>query len=183
MPVTRPVRRPSRRAVLLGLLGTAGLAVAGCEGEPPNRVVRPTVDPDQEVTDAAIADIQGLLSAYDANLAAYPALTARLTPLREHHVAHLRALGASPASPSASPSTASTASPSIGTSSTTASPIPPTTAAASIAAVPGELATRERAASEQRLRQALLASPGLARLLAGIGASEASHATVLRAAA
>ena len=154
--------------MLLGAVTGLGAGLLGCEDAPP-RAVRRRIDPDDPVKAAAVADIRSVLAAYDANLAAFPTLGNRLAPLRVEHEAHLRALGASP-TPAASTPAVST--PAVASA---------VTAAPAAAAVPAALAVREQAAAELRLQQAIQASAGLARLLAGIGAAEASHAAVLRA--
>lgn len=86
--------RPSltRRAVLAG---AGGLLLTACTGRR-TPAARPTPDPDVALRAAAVARERALLAAYDAHLAATPALAARLAPLRADHLAHLQALGAGP---------------------------------------------------------------------------------------
>lgn len=96
---------PSRRQVLGGGLGlAAGYLLVGCgggtTGKPPvssaealptsRTALTPTVQ-------LAITNEQGLLRAYDAVLAAYPSLAAVCAVPRDHHRAHLTALGGQPA--------------------------------------------------------------------------------------
>ena len=156
---------PSRRAVLVG----AGLlAVAACstgtEPEPPKP------DPDLPIRSLAAAGVRGLVALYDAVSRAHPDLRAELAPLAAETAAHLSALEppATGPTPSASPSPSATPSPSI-------------TVPATAAAVLTALVRAERHEASLRVTQLVSASAALARLLAAIGASEATHATLLRA--
>ncbi len=144
--------RPTRRAVLSA--GAVGLVAACTRSRRPSsgRPARP--DPDVALTAAAVDRELALLTAYDAALAATPALASRLAPLRAEHAEHLLALGAgrTPAdSPASSP-----------TSSTLTS-----------------LGAAERAAAAAHATAALSASVRLAALLASLAASEASHQVAL----
>ncbi len=142
---------PTRRSVLAG--GALGLAAACTEPATP-RVV--TAD-ERRTKEAAIRE-EALLSLYEAALAAFPALTALLAPLRDDHVQHRKALGGS-ATPIA------TASPgSVGKT--------PVEARLRIAAL-------EKATATSHATQALRAGRALAPLLASLSACEASHVAVL----
>lgn len=144
---------PSRRSVLAA--GALGLASACTTSEAP---VPHAVSADElRRREAAIRE-QALLQLYDAALAAFPALAPVLTPLREDHVQHRRALGGA-ALPTA------TASPGL---------IGKTAADARrrIQALERETATQHAAA-------ALAAGRGLAPLLASLSACESAHVAVL----
>lgn len=101
----------SRRAVLAAAgwattgLATAALGgLAGCDSGGPGPDATPPPDPLLPFLTATVA----LADQYDAAIAAESSLSARLTPLRDDHRAHVRALareiGISPPSPSASAS-------------------------------------------------------------------------------
>jgi hypothetical protein len=159
----------ARRSVLIGGSVGAGLVLAGCtSGEP---APAPTTPPPPDPLLAELADERRLMGAYDATIARYPALRARLGPVRADHAAHAAALvtALGPAAPttSAAPTPSTTATPS-------GSPVPGT-AAAAVAA----LRAAERAAASARGTVALTAAADRARLLAGISAAEASHVVVL----
>ncbi len=162
---------PSRRRVLTGA-GAAVLAgaLSACTSEP---APPPPVDPDDALRDAAVERERSLLSAYDAVLLALPELTARLLPLRDHHLEHLGAVRPPPPTPLPSPS----ASPPVAS-------VPPAPAVPAVAPAPAEalagLAAAERAAAAAHARAALLAADRpLAGLLASLSASEASHPVAL----
>ncbi len=114
---------------------------------------------------------------YDAVIAARPALTERLWPLREETARHVRALGGGGRKASASPT------PPPSSSSSAASSAAPSSAAVT---VPGNdkdalaaLAAAERELADRRAK-ALLDVPGeLARLLASVSAAGAAHVYLL----
>jgi hypothetical protein len=156
---------PSRRAVLVG----AGLlAVAACS--PGTDPEPPKPDPDLPIRALAADGVRGLVALYDAVGLAHPGLRAELAPLAAETAAHLSALEPPTGSPTASPSASPTA------SATPTVTVPPTAAAARTA-----LARAERHEADLRVTALASASAALARLLAAIGASEATHATLLRA--
>lgn len=151
----RPVRLTRRQALTgVATLGPVALLAACSNGDTPDEPVpSPT---EQTVASAQAAAEQRLIDGYEATIATHPGLAATLTPLRDQHMAHADALGGSPG-----PGTATVA-PSEG---------------AAIAA----LVTAERQAARERIGACVEAGePGLARLLAFIAASEASHVPVLR---
>jgi hypothetical protein len=162
----------ARRSVLIGGSVGAGLLLAGCtSGEPASPA--PTTPPPPDPLLAELADERRLIGAYDATIARYPALRARLEPVRADHAAHAAALvtALGPAVPTTSPAPAPTSS---ATATPSGSPVPGT-AAAAVAA----LRAAERAAASARGTVTLTAPADRARLLAGISASEASHVVVL----
>jgi hypothetical protein len=152
---------PSRRAVLAG----AGVAfVAGCTsaGEREVTEVPDRVDPDVRVRAAVVAEVRRLASLYDATLAAHPALRPVVEPFRAETSAHLSALG----------DRGPTTSPSVG--GTPAASVPSVAAQAQAL-----LARAERSAADNQVGRLADASPGLARLVASVAASEAVHAVLL----
>lgn len=163
-------RGPSRRRVLTGA-GAAVLtgALSACTSEP---TPPPPVDPDDALRDAAVERERSLLQAYDAVLLALPELTARLLPLREHHVEHLGAVRPPPPTPLPSPS----ASPPVAS----VPPVPAVPPAPTPAEALAGLAAAERAAAAAHAVAALRAADRpLAGLLASLSASEASHPVAL----
>jgi hypothetical protein len=159
---------PSRRAVLVG----AGVlaVVAACSPDTEPEPLKP--DPDLAIRALAADGVRRLVALYDGVTRAHPGLRAELAPLAAETAAHLSALEPPAATPSAS--TAASKSPSATPSPTVA--VPATAAAARTA-----LVRAERHEAELRITQLASASAALARLLAAIGASEATHATLLRA--
>lgn len=163
---------PTRRAVLrTGAVVTAGAAVAlagaGCglfsDERPP-----PQADPLAPL----LAGTVDLLGRYDAALAGFPDLTARLTPIRQAHQAHVTALAeliglsAAPVPPSGTPAPGATATGDAATGD------------------PGDALDGLRTAEEQARQaaaNACLAAPVTrAALLGSIAAARASHAEALR---
>lgn len=149
--------QPTRRQALTA--GAAALVATACTADPAPRPAPRT--PDDALREAAVAREQGLVDAYGAALRALPQHTALLAPLLGDHAAHLAALRPGPSS---SPAT-----------SFSPSPSPSRLPGASLA----RLAALERAAAAQHGRDAVVASRGLAALLASLAACEASHAAVL----
>jgi hypothetical protein len=150
----------------LALLAPAGL-VAACTGSSPAAGSSPTgsVAADGTAPAALASDVAAqeaaLVAQYESVLAAVGTAdaeaTAMLSAIRDEHAAHRDALGGSDASPPA-PSSPSDL---------------PTAVAALVAA--------ERDAARARIRSCVDAADAeLARLLALIGASEASHVPALR---
>jgi hypothetical protein len=154
---------PSRRAVLAG---AGALALAACSGG--NRRESPEPDPDPPITALAVAGVRRLAALYDVVGRAHPSLAPELAPLAAETASHLAALQPPPAgSGSASPPGPSP------------SPTPALTAPPTVAGARAALAAAERHEADLRVTQLARASSGLARLLAAIGASEATHATLL----
>jgi hypothetical protein len=202
-----PSARPTRRAVLRGLAGMAvgaGLGLAGCTS-----ANRPTSDPtspaqpsasaapsiDEQVRERVAAASRDLADRYAEARAAHPQLEARLAPLAAEHAAHAQVLdpaGAARPEPTGAPSSAATATATAtatSTATTTATPTAtatssaPASATASPAPSPAQtvarLAAVEAASAAARLRDVLVASPALARLVASVAACHATHAAVL----
>ncbi|WP_424211506.1 hypothetical protein ACN20G_05025 [Streptomyces sp. BI20] len=175
-----PETLPSRRSLLVGAAGAAGVALlSGCTSGPEEArraAERAGVLADLRVRRTAAEASRALLARYEATAAAHPALTARLAPLRATVAAHLAALE-EPAGVSASPSPARGAAGADGA--------PSGAAPAPVAARP-EQAVRELAAAERRLAEdrlvALGQAPGEpARLLASLAAAGLVHQHLLTA--
>ncbi|MBT2675604.1 hypothetical protein [Streptomyces sp. SD31] len=172
MPYPSPPRSPSgpRRRTLLASAAGAALLVgcsAGAEDSDGGTSGSPSVA--ERARARAARDSEGLVERYDAVLAAHPALTELVGPLRAEAVRHVEAFGGGrKASDSPSPS----ASPSPSGSPSAAVPLDEKEALA-------DLAATERALADRRAK-ALLAVPGeLARLLASVAAAGAAHAYLL----
>jgi hypothetical protein len=154
-------QRYSRRGVLgvaatvAGAVATAPLAGCGLFESEPER-------PDP--LDSLLAATVGLVAQYDAAIAGQPSLAERLTPLRDAHQAHAKALAqligrpASRLSPSAAP----------------------TSPAVDAAATLVELSTAEKAGQQQATDACLAAPAGRTALLGSITAARASHQEILR---
>ena len=160
-PLPAPRRRALLGAGLLGLLTACGTAPAGHPRGGPKARPMAEIDPDTAVRQRELRATLALAAQYDAALAATPAPTASLGPLRAQLTAQFTALGQPPSASSDSPSAAP--------------------AAVSKAPAPGRsaLAAAERATVQGRAADLLAASPALARLIASIGASGAQRAVLL----
>ncbi len=159
LPSPAPRRRALLGAGLLGLLTACGAAPdSHPRGGPKARPVA-EIDPDTAVRLRELRATLALAAQYDAALAATPAPTASLGPLRAQLTAQLTTLGQPPSTSSSSPSAAP----------------------AAAANAPGllALAAAERATVQGREADLLAASPALARLIASIGASGAQRAVLL----
>ncbi len=145
--------RPTRRVLLSA--GAVGLVAACTPSHRPPSASRPArPDPDVALTAAAVDRELTLLAAYDAALAATPALASRLAPLRSEHAEHLMALRAGPAP--------------VGSAATSPTPVTRTS-----------LRAAELAAAAAHAAAAVTASDRLAAVLASLAASEASHQVAL----
>jgi hypothetical protein len=159
----------TRRAVLggsaaaLATLATLTTA-AGCTST--GQAAAPTPGPEVALLDGAIANEAALLALYEAVLAAHTSLAGRLAPLRDHHSQHLSVLRRHyvPGTNSGTP---------------TAAPTPAATVPGSESRALAALRSAERRAAAARASEVRRAAPGLAQLLASIGACEAGHAQVL----
>ena len=155
---------PSRRAVLIG---SGLLVVAACTPDTEPQPPRP--DPDVAIRARAAGGVRGLVALYAAVSLAHPGLRSELAPLAAETTAHLTALEP----PTGRPTASASASPSATASQPVAVP-------ASAAGARAFLIRAERHEADLRVTQLASASAALARLLAAIGASEATHATLLR---
>lgn len=159
---------PSRRAFCIAVVGGGTLTlVGGCTGTPskPRRSNR-TEAPDP--ARALLTQTEALVARYDATIARHQGLAGRLRPLRADHTAHaaeLRRMLGAHADPSQSVSPSPTGSDSV-----------PATKAAALTA----LRAAETAAARKLSTAAITAKANRAALLASMGASNATHAAVLR---
>jgi hypothetical protein len=157
LDVLRPAgMAPTRRAVLGG---AALAALAGCTTERPTPPPRP--GPQVRLLMGALQGETALIALYDAVLAAHPGLHTRLDPLRDHHTRHLAVLRQHLIRGGAPPTVT-----------------PPAVPAGQARAL-GALRAAESRAAAARADEVRRAAPGLAQLLASIGACEAGHAQVL----
>lgn len=135
-------------------------------------------DPDLALRRQVWADEAALLAAYDATLDAHPDLADRLAPLRAQHLAHRDATGVSGPSGANGGAAASGGSSAGGGTATGggSDAAVPSSRRAAVAA----LAALERKAAGARTDACGRAASGeLARVLALVSASEASHAAAL----
>ncbi|MEV0384147.1 hypothetical protein [Nonomuraea sp. NPDC050643] len=152
-------RHLSRRTLLAG--GAAALTACSASGPP---------EPSAQATDSPeTLLLKDLIAEKERTIALYSSLIDRggkkLVPFRERHQAHVNELrkhvkaspaASSPASPSASASAKASPKPSL-----------------------SRLRDVERKAAARRPRQLAAVSPGLAQLIASIGACEAAHVAAL----
>jgi hypothetical protein len=157
-----------RRGVLAAALA-APLLVTGCSKGFGALATPPVPAPDVGVLTSAIASERHLIAAYQAVLAALPALSGKLAPLLAEHRSHVQHLAARLVPSAATPA-----------SSPAASPRPPQVPADTGDAT-AYLAVAEQAAAAALLARLGAASPSLAQLLASIAASEDTHAAALGA--
>ena len=142
----------SRRAVLAAGAGIAGAGVLAACGDS-TAASRPADDP--VATEVAGAE-QAIIAQYQAFIAAFPQLSLELTPILDQHADHLKSLGV--------------------TITSTAAPVGASDPRTAVAVLAG--AERE-AAKARRTSCVAATNRELARLLALIAASEASHAPTL----
>jgi hypothetical protein len=163
-------RRTVLGAALGGLVGTASaVTLAGCDkpGPAPGRKIADPLNP-------LYRDTAALLARYEATIAALPELAARLTPLRDAHREHLRALAREIGPNLDSPAPAASG-PAAASAPADAPTNAPTNAGAALAA----LRDAEKAGAAAA-RAACLAGPSYrATLLGSIAAARASHDQVL----
>jgi hypothetical protein len=121
--------------------------------------------PGATALDAAVADENRLIAAYDESFATFPALVGAFEHVRSQHAAHRDALVAAGAKsdPAASPT--------------------PSAAAADVRAARRSLAAAERSAAAARRDACVQAPRALAPLFGSLAASEAAHAVALSPAA
>ncbi|MFC1414973.1 ferritin-like domain-containing protein [Streptacidiphilus sp. N1-12] len=160
-------RRSLLSAGLLGLLTACGSSAGGSsDGLGARAVLGP--DPDLPVRARALAATRTLAAGYDAALAAFPELGARLTPLRTQLDRQLTVFGAT------RPGATATA---TGTPAASGAPAP---APASAGAAVLTLDAAERGTAAARNADLAHASPALARQLASAAACAAQHSMLLR---
>ncbi|KOV51467.1 lipoprotein [Streptomyces sp. AS58] len=162
---------PRRRTLLASTAGV--VLLSGCSGGPDDAgATGSTPSAADRARARAARESRELAARYDAVMAAHPAFTVRLRPLRDATVRHAEAFGGTPGK--ASPTASASASPSASASASQ----PPVVPADGKEALAG-LATAERKLADGRAR-ALLSLPGeLARLLASVAAAGAAHAYLL----
>ncbi|MEV0236974.1 hypothetical protein [Nonomuraea sp. NPDC050786] len=149
-------RHLSRRVLLAG--GAAALTACSASGPPQPSAKAP--DSPETVL------LKGLIAEKERTIALYSSLIAggaqKLVPFRDRHQAHVNELRKYV---------------------TVASSPPPATASATASATPkpslSGLRDLERKAAALRVRQLAGVSPGVAQLIASIGACEAAHAVAL----
>jgi hypothetical protein len=159
----------SRRRLLAAC---AAVSVGACTSGRSSHPRPEPSDPDTLARAAAARAEQAIAEAYDVALAsativATPALAARLTPLRDHHRAHVDVL-VEPTSPSPTPTSAT---PSASPSATGAASTPE--------AIVHALAAQERSLHVQLTAALPRVSAELALLLASLGAAAAAHVAEL----
>ena len=167
----------TRRSILAAAAGLPLLAVSGCKGEGA-LATPPRPAPDVAVLRSAIAAEEVMIARYDAVMTASASLAARLRPLRAEHRLHLGQLRSRLIVPPASAVAPSPSPLPSGRSPAGPGSVPPGPAAAI-----SYLQAAEHAAAAMLLRQLAAVSPSLAQLMASVAASEATHVTVLAAAA
>ncbi|GAA0364526.1 hypothetical protein [Actinoallomurus spadix] len=155
---------PTRRAAMLGGSAAVLATVTGCTTV--GRAEAPPPGPDVSVLTAAIENEAALIALYEAVLGAHRSLAERLRPLHDHHTQHLAVLRRHYV-------------PGTTTGTTTPSPRATATAPDSESRALAALRSAERKAASARADDVRRATPGLAQLLACIGACEAGHAQSL----
>lgn len=163
MDVLGPAGR-TRRAVLGGSAAVVLATVTGCTKVGPASA--PTPGPEVGLLETVIHDEAALIALYAAVMAAHQSLGDRLRPLRDHHAQHLAVLERHYV-------------PGTDSGTVTPAPRPPATAPTGQSRALSALRSAERRAAAARADEAGRAAPGLAQLLASIGACEAAHAQVL----
>jgi hypothetical protein len=150
--------------VLGGSAAAILVTVTGCSKVSP--AASPTPGPEVALLEGVIQNEAGLIALYEAVMAAHTSLADSLRPLHDHHTQHLAVLKRHYV-------------PGTDTGTATPAPRPTATAPASRSRALAALRAAERKAAAARADDVRHATPGLAQLLAGIGACEAAHAQVL----
>ncbi len=154
-------RRGLLRAALTGALASAVVPLAGCG-------LLDRKDPEPDPLDPLLAATVALAAKYDAAIAAQPDLAGRLTPLRDAHRAHAKALAGLIGRPESSLSPSPTAA--GGTA-------PATTGAEETLA---ELGKAEKSGQDEAAAACLAAPTERTALLGSITAARATHQEVLK---
>jgi hypothetical protein len=163
-PGGAPMR--SRRAVLRSVAGAA-IGIAGAAGLSGCELVGNNPAPDRpDPLDGLLAGTFTLAGRYDAAIAAWPELAARLTPIRDAHRAHTTALATLIGKPT------KTTVPSSSTSTGAAE--------ADTAAALAALRTAEKTAQGDAAGACLAAPAARTLLLGSITAARASHQEALQ---
>lgn len=166
----RPVQL-SRRALLAG--GAA--ALTACSASGPDRPAAPAPDSPETVM------LKGLIAEKERTIALYSSLISggagKLVPFRDRHQAHLDELRRHVTVPSPPVAAPGSAAPSP-TATPTATPAATATAKARKPSL-ARLRELERKAAAGRARALGGLSPGVAQLVASIGACEAAHVVAL----
>ncbi|MGP3957168.1 hypothetical protein ACTWPT_14295 [Nonomuraea sp. 3N208] len=171
-------RHLSRRVLLAS--GAAALTACNASGPPPQPPAQAPDSPETRLVKELIAEKERTIALYSSMIASG---ARKLVPFRDRHQAHLNALRKHVAtSSSASSSGAASASPppaasASGTVTASASSSPTATATPEVSLA--RLRSLERKAAALRARQLATVSPGMAQLIASIGACEAAHAIAL----
>ncbi|MGW4163565.1 hypothetical protein [Streptomyces sp. NPDC004788] len=170
----------NRRTLLTaGAAGTAA-ALTGCTASPDTGPRKPGAAERAAAEEAALrrrsaTASRDLMLRYDAVTGAFPALTARLAPLRAAVAAHAKALAEGGTPPAPGPSGSASLSPSPSPSRPPAVIHVPATPAAALR----DLAAAERATADTHTAALLTAPPEYARLLASVAAAGAAHTFLL----
>ncbi|MCO5974505.1 hypothetical protein [Actinoallomurus soli] len=155
---------PTRRAAMLGGSAAVLATITGCTTV--GQAQAPPPGPEVSVLTAAIQNEAALIALYEAVLRTHRSLADRLKPLHDHHTQHLAVLQRHYV-------------PGTNTGTATPAPRPAVTAPGSESRALAALRSAERKAASARAEDAVRADPGLAQLLACIGACEAGHAQSL----
>jgi sugar phosphate isomerase/epimerase len=155
----------SRRAFLRGVAGLVGAAAAGAALTGCGIFDGGGGGPEQPDTPQSLLDFLAATSAladrYDATISEIPALTGALTPIRDAHRAHVRALADALGTTAPKSAPPATRPPSDGPSAMTA------------------LVAAEKAARDDAIAACLAAAPRYASLLGSIAAARATHLEVM----
>lgn len=155
---------PTRRAVLGGSAAAVLATVTGCTKVSP--AAAPPPGPEVGLLEGVIHDEAALIALYAAVMTEHQSLGERLRPLQDHHAQHLAVLKRHYV-------------PGTDSGTATPEPRPSATAPTGQSRALSALRSAERKAAAARAGEVGRATPGLAQLLASIGACEAAHAQVL----
>ncbi|MET8475288.1 hypothetical protein ABZY90_37500 [Streptomyces sp. NPDC006422] len=165
MPLPLPARSGPRRRTLIASLAGAALLTgcSGAEGGADGGSGAPAAAQEKRLRTKAARESADLLGQYDQALAARPALTERLGPLRAEVERHVKAFGGKslPSGAAAPPGRKPAAGP------------------ASEKDILKALSVAEQALSDRRMTALVDAPAELARLLASVAAAGAAHAYLL----
>ncbi|MCX5061764.1 MULTISPECIES: hypothetical protein [unclassified Streptomyces] len=175
-PAPRAPSGPRRRSLFASAAGAALLVGCSSGSEDSEESTGGSPSVIQKARALAARESVGMLGRYDAVIAAHPAVSQRLGPLRAEVARHTEAFGGTVRKASSPPAPEASASQ---TSASQTSASPSAAAPVSEKDALAELAAAERALADRRTA-ALLDVPGeLARLLASVAAAGAAHAYLL----